>query len=89
MKNVLPFMQSVQNAVRRLEDAKQRDHIEYVRIEEGGILRGYFLAGAVCKVEYEAAVHQLQDLYEEKLQIKAPKLHVIQPEETTWINTFN
>lgn len=83
MKNVIPFTQAVQDAVRRLEAAKQREHIEYVRTEEGGILRGYFLAGAVCKVEYEAAVHQLQELYEEKLQLKAPKLHVVTAEDVS------
>jgi hypothetical protein len=71
MKNVQPFMVTLENAVQRIDAANNRDHIEYLRIHEGGILRGYFLAGAICEIEYHAAVRQLQERYERRLQLTA------------------
>lgn len=67
MKPLLPFLVAIEDAKRRIDAAHNRDHIEYLRIHEGGVLRGYYLAGFVCKVEYDAGVHQLQRAYEKKL----------------------
>lgn len=71
MPNVQPFMHFLDEALRQLRDAHQRDHLEYLRIQDGGVLRGYYLAGVVCKVEYDAAVRRLQEAYETKLGLRA------------------
>lgn len=70
MKNVQPFMYFLAEALQRLEQATQRDHIEYLRIDNGAVLRGYYMAGAVSLIEYQAAISRLQSLYEQKLGLR-------------------
>jgi hypothetical protein len=66
-------MHFLADALQRMQQATQRDHIEYLRIDNGAVLRGYYMAGAVGLVEYQAASRRLQSLYEEKLGMRAAK----------------
>lgn len=74
MNNVQPFMHFLAESLKRVEQATQRDHIEYLRIDNGAVLRGYYLAGVVSLVEYQAAIRRLQETYEAKLQIGKPSV---------------
>lgn len=63
--NVLqPFLAVVEEAVQRIKSATDYSQLEYERTDMGGVLRGYYFAGVVSKVEYEAAVRSLQFEYE-------------------------
>lgn len=71
MTNVQPFMHFLAESLKRMEQATQRDHIEYLRIDNGAVLRGYYMAGTISLVEYQAAIRRLQELYESKLGLNA------------------
>lgn len=64
---VLPFETHLAEAKQRLEDAHTRDALRDQWHLDRGVLRGYFLAGAVCEVEFRAALRDLQRVYEARL----------------------
>lgn len=67
MNNVVPFVQYLADILLRMEAATERVHIEYLRVDNGAVLRGYYLAGVVSLIEYRAAIQRFNALYEEKL----------------------
>lgn len=64
---VLSFELSLAAAMQRLEDAHTQDALRNQWNLDRGVLHGYFLAGAVCEVEYQAARRELQRVYESRL----------------------
>lgn len=66
---VLPFEIHLAEAKQRLKDVHTREALRDRWHMDRGVLRGYYLAGAVCQVEYHAARRELQRVYESRLGI--------------------
>lgn len=63
---VLPFETNLAEARQRLEEAPTREGLRSQWHMDRGVLRGYYLAGAVCEVEFHAALRDLQRIYESR-----------------------
>lgn len=66
---VLPFETHLAEAKQRLEDARTRETLRDQWLRDDGVLRGYYLSGAVCQVELHAAHRDLKCVYESRLGI--------------------
>jgi hypothetical protein len=70
----LTFSEALAHACGLLQATDDRDVLRSQYDHWSGVLRGYFLGGAVCRVVAEAALEQLRTLYVERFDATSPNI---------------
>jgi hypothetical protein len=70
----MPFPECLADACGHLLAATDRECLRREFDYRSGLLRGYYLAGAICDVELRAALEQLRGIHHDRFMATSPDI---------------